>query len=135
MLVVTPFACGGIGALFGVISASSRATVLWSQLIFLPSMLIGGLMIPLSLLPPGIQRLSGLLPSTQAMQAIQGLALSQETVIPPMMALAALAGGGLFSFGLATYLFKWDTCNASPRGHPALALLAWIPCALTIFLT
>ena len=132
VLVVTAFACGGIGALIGVISANSRATVLWSQLIFLPSMLIGGLMIPLSMLPPGVQPLSALLPSAQAMQAIQGLAYGQETVIPPLAALAALAGGALFSFGLATYLFNWDTRNASRRGHPAMALLAWIPYALTM---
>lgn len=135
VLVVTAFACGGIGALFGVISANSRATVLWSQLVFLPSMLIGGLMIPLSMLPPGIQPLSALLPSTQAMQAIQGLAYGRETLIPPLAGLAALAGGALFSFGLATYLFNWDTRNASRRGHPAMALLAWIPYALTILVT
>lgn len=132
VLIVTAFACGGIGALIGVISANSRATVLWSQLIFLPSMLIGGLMIPLSMLPPGMQPLSALLPSTQAMQAIQGLAYGEPTLIPPPAALAALAGGALLSFGLATYLFNWDAHNASRRGHPALALLAWIPYALTI---
>jgi ABC-2 type transport system permease protein len=134
VLVVTAFACGGIGALFGVISANSRATILWSQLIFLPSMLIGGLMIPLSLLPPEMLPVSAMLPSTQAMQAIQGLAYGEATVIPPLAALAALAGGALLSFGLATYLFNWDTRNASRRGHPALALLAWIPYALTILI-
>jgi hypothetical protein len=55
-------------------------------------------------------------------------------VIPPLAALGALAGGALLSFGLATYLFNWDTRNASRRGHPALAILAWIPYALTILL-
>jgi ABC-type multidrug transport system permease subunit len=97
-------------------------------------MLIGGLMVPLSMLPAGIQTVSALLPSTQAMQAIQGLAYGQPTVIPPLAALGALAGGALLSFGLATYLFNWDTRNASRRGHPALAILAWIPYALTILL-
>jgi hypothetical protein len=92
-------------------------------------------MIPLSLLPSGIRPLSALLPSTQAMQAIQGLAYGQATMIPPLAALAALAGGALFSFALATYLFNWDTRNASRRGHPAMALLAWIPYALTILAT
>jgi ABC-2 type transport system permease protein len=135
VLVVTAFACGGIGALFGVISSNNRATILWSQLIFLPSMLIGGLMIPLGMLPPAIQPVSALLPSTQAMQAIQGLAYGAPTVIPPLAALAALAGGALLSFGLATYLFNWDTRNASRRGHPALALLAWIPYVLTILVS
>jgi ABC-2 type transport system permease protein len=132
VLVVTAFACGGMGALFGVISANSRATILWSQLIFLPSMLIGGLMVPLTILPPAIQPISALLPSTQAMQAIQGLAYGQTTLVQPLVALAALAAGAIVSFGLATYLFNWDSRNASRRGHPAMALLAWIPYALTI---
>jgi len=134
VLVVTAFACGGIGALIGVVSANSRATILWSQLIFLPSMLIGGLMVPLSELPPAFVPIAGLLPTAQAMQAIQGLAYHQPTIIPPLLSLAALAGGALLSFALATYLFNWDTRNASRRGHPALALLAWIPYALTILL-
>lgn len=132
VLVVTAFACGGFGALFGVISANSRATILWSQLLFLPSMLIGGLMIPLSALPPEVLPFSALLPTTQAMQAIQGLAYGQATLIPPWAALAALGFGALFSFGLAKVLFNWEPGNASRRGHPALALLAWIPYALTI---
>jgi ABC-2 type transport system permease protein len=132
VLIVAAFACGGIGALIGVISTNSRATILWSQLIFLPSMLIGGLMLPLSLLPPEVLPFSALLPATQAMQAIEGLAYGQETLIPPVAALGALAGSALLSFGLATFLFNWDARNASRRGHPALALLAWIPYALTI---
>lgn len=134
VLLVTAFACGGIGCLIGVVSTNSRATILWSQLIFLPSMLLGGLMVPVSVLPAGVRWISALLPSTQAMQAIAGLAYRQPTVIPPGAALAALAGGALLSFGLATYLFNWDSRNASRRGHPALALLAWIPYALTLLL-
>jgi ABC-2 type transport system permease protein len=127
VLVVTAFACGGIGALIGVISANSRSTILWSQLIFLPSMLIGGLMIPLSMLPPSVIPISSLLPTTYAMQAMQGLAYGLPTVIAPTAALATLAINALLCFGLATYLFNWDTRNASRRGHPALALLAWAP--------
>jgi ABC-2 type transport system permease protein len=132
VMLVTAFACGGIGALISVISKDSRATVLWSQLIFLPAMLVGGLMVPLSVLPAAIAPLSMLLPTTHAMQAAMGLAYHQETIIPAMVSIMVLLGGGLLAFGLATYLFNWDTRNASRRGHPLMALLAWAPYAVAI---
>jgi ABC-2 type transport system permease protein len=134
VLVLTAFACGGIGALISVVSRDSRATVLWSQLIFLPAMLIGGLMIPLSLLPESIRPISALLPTTHAMQAEIGLAYGQATVVNPGLALGVLLLGGLACFAMASYLFNWDSHNASRRGHPALALLAWLPFAASILI-
>lgn len=68
------FACTGIGVLTGVISTNSRVVLLWSQLIFLPSMLIGGLMIPHSVLPDTLAKITFLLPATHAMEAFKGLA-------------------------------------------------------------
>jgi ABC-2 type transport system permease protein len=132
VLVLTAFACGGIGALISVVSRDTRATVLWSQLIFLPAMLIGGLMIPLSLLPESIRPISALLPTTHAMQAEIGLAYGQATVVSPGLALGVLFLAGLACFAMASYLFNWDSRNASRRGHPALALLAWLPFAASI---
>jgi len=70
--IVTTFACAGIGVLIGVISSSTRSTVLWSQLIFLPSMLLGGLMLPYSMLPDAVQKVAQLLPTTHAMNAFNG---------------------------------------------------------------
>ena len=49
--LLTALTIGAIGALIGVVSSSARAVVLWSQLIFLPSVLLGGLMMPLAILP------------------------------------------------------------------------------------
>jgi len=125
--LVTVFTCGAIGALIGVISANSRATVLWSQLIFLPSMLVGGLMMPLDILPQSVRPLSALLPSTHAMQAYLGLAYKQETLVAPLVALGILLVSGILAFGLAIYLFDWDSQNNVRRGHPLMALLALVP--------
>ncbi len=125
--LVTVFAFGALGALIGVISANSRATVLWSQLIFLPSMLLGGLMMPLDILPESVRFASGLLPATQAMQAYLGLAYNQATVINPMVSVGILLVGGILAFGLAIYLFNWDSRNDVRRGNPLMALLALAP--------
>jgi ABC-2 type transport system permease protein len=133
VLLITAFACGGLGALIGVISNNSRATVLWSQLIFLPSMLIGGLMVPLAMLPSAVLPVAGLLPSAHAMQALEGLAYGRPTVWGPSASLAALGIGAILAFGLAAYLFNWDTRNASRKGHPALAVLVLLPYLLASF--
>jgi ABC-2 type transport system permease protein len=132
--ILTAFTCGAIGALIGVASNDTRATVLWSQLIFLPSMLLGGLMLPLSLLPESIRPFSLLLPTAHAMQAYLGLAYNQSTVFNPIASVAVLLTSGLLAFGLAIYLFSWDTQNSVRRGHPLMALLAIVPYLAAIFI-
>lgn len=132
--VVTAFTCGALGALIGVISANSQATVLWSQLIFLPSMLIGGLMMPLSVLPENVRPFAALLPTTHAMQAFLGLAYDQTTVFAPLVSLSVLLTAGVLAFGLAIYLFNWDSRNQTRRGHPLMALLVLAPFVVSLFL-
>jgi ABC-type multidrug transport system permease subunit len=89
---------------------------------------------PVNMLPASVQRISALLPATHAMQAYQGLAFRQETVIEPFVSLLVLLAGGLLAFALAIYLFSWDSRNTSRRGHPALALLALAPCLVAMLL-
>lgn len=122
------FTCSGLGSLIGVISANSRATVLWSQLIYLPSILLGGLMVPMEQLPDTFIKIGHLLPAAYAMQAFEGLAYGREALYQPLWGVLILFAGGLASFGLAFYLFSWDSRNDDTRrGHPALAALALLP--------
>jgi ABC-2 type transport system permease protein len=127
-------ACAGISVLIGVISASSRTTVLWSQMIFIPSMLLGGLMLPYSMLPEAAGKLAMLLPATHAMNAFNGLAMGQEAAFSPWGSVLILFSSGLLAFGLAVYLFSWDSRNTTRRGNPLLALLTLLPYVLGIFL-
>ena len=133
--LLSAFTFGALAALIGVVSASARATVLWSQLVFLPSMLIGGLMIDVELLPAGIRSVAQLLPSTWAMQAYQGLAFDAGTVLDPTVAVLVLLAGGVVALGLAIALFSWDQKNATRRLHPALGTLAVLPYLVGVFLT
>ncbi len=132
--LVSILAFGAIGALIGVISTGARSTVLWAQMLFLPSMLLGGLMMPLNVLPASVRAVSAVLPATQAMQAYLGLAYGQETAIAPWIAVTILLIGGVLAFGLAIYLFNWDSRNDVRRGHPLMALLALVPYAVGAFL-
>lgn len=132
--VLIAFTFSATGALIGVVSADSRVTTLLSQLIFLPSMLIGGMMMPLSILPESVQQFAGLLPSAHAMQALEGLAYGRETAFNPTTSLLILASSGLLAFGLAIYLFNWDSRNQTRRGHPLMALLALVPYVIGLML-
>lgn len=132
--LLTVFTFAALGLLIGVVSANSRATVLWSQLVFLPSMLLGGLMMPLSMLPQSVLVVSALLPPARAMQAFMGLAYGQPTVLNPLVSVGVLLTTAVLAFGLAIYLFNWDRVNESRRGHPALALLVLLPAVAGIFL-
>jgi len=132
--LLAAFAHAGLGMLISVISSSTRAVVLWSQLVFLPSMMIGGLMIPYSMLPGALGKVALLLPATHAMNSFQGLGQNQVTAFDPLWSVLILLVGGILSFGLANYLFCWDSQNKTRRGHPALALLALLPYAAGVVL-
>lgn len=126
------FACAGLGTLIGVISPNSRSTVLLSQLLFLPSMLVGGLMISYSMLPRAAQFAAQLLPSTHAMNAFKGLAMGQTPDFWPWGSVIILIAGGFTAFGLAYYLFRWDSQHTKRRLPAAAALLALVPYAVGI---
>jgi len=121
------FACAGISVLIGVISANSRIQILWSQLIFVPSMLLGGLMLPYSMLPTAAGRVAQLLPATHGMNALKGLAMGKVADFAPWGSVLALFASGVLAFILAMYLFSWDRHNTRGRGHPLMALLVLLP--------
>jgi ABC-2 type transport system permease protein len=127
LLALGAFTMCALGALIGVVATSSRGVLAMSQALFLPSMILGGLMMPLDILPQGIQRVSGLLPATHVMQAMQGLAYGQKTAFPPLLSTVVTASAGLLAFGLAIYLFNWDKQNQTRRGNPAFGALALLP--------
>jgi ABC-2 type transport system permease protein len=117
----------GIGALIAVISSNSRATVLWSQLVFLPSMLVSGLMMPYDFLPESAQTFARLFPATYGMLGYNHLAYTISTHTSGIQSLAILLAGGGLAFILAILLFQWDRQNDKRRYHPALALFALVP--------
>lgn len=127
--LVSALCFGALAALIGVVSNGSRATVLWSQLVFLPSMLIGGLMVDLSLLPDSVIPFAELLPPTHAGQALVGTAFGGTTVLAPGWSLFLLATSTAIDAALAVMLFDWDQANRTRRYPKALALLAFVPFA------
>ena len=127
------FAMSGISVLIGVVAPNSRVTVLYSQLLFIPSILLSGMMFPYDMLPDVAGKIAQLFPATQAMNAFKGLAMGGGADFSPWGSVIALLTSGLLAFGLAVYLFSWDSRNTARRGHPLLALLFLLPFVVGIF--
>lgn len=132
--VLVAFTCSTFGTLIGVVSANTRVTTILAQLIFLPSMLVGGVMMPVSFLPASVQPFAGLLPTTHAMQTLEGLAYGRPTVFDPTTSVLILLTSGILAFGLAVYLFNWDSRNQTRRGHPLMALIVLVPYLISMAL-
>lgn len=131
--LITLFTYAGIGVLIGVASANSRASILISQLIFVPSMILGGLMMPVSMLPASLVKVAGLLPTTHAMNAFTHLAYTQTLSMAGWEELVILLASGLIAFAMTIYLFQWD--NTLKRQHPAwLGVLCIVPYLAAIVL-
>lgn len=130
---VTLFACSGLGQLIGIISANTQVSVLWSQMVYLPSMLIGGLMVPADMLPKGLQKIGQLLPGTHAMELFRTMVMGYESAISPWWPALILIAGGFAAFCMAILLYSWDNRNTD-RPSPVLALLALLPYILSVVL-
>lgn len=134
IFILTAINCASISVLIGVVSSSSRMTILWSQLIFVTSILLGGLMLPHAMLPDFARKISKLLPAAHTMNAFNSLAMGKGADFSAWGSVVVLLLGSLLAFGLAVYLFNWDQHNATRRGHPLLGFLSFLPYAASIFL-
>ncbi len=69
-LAVFITACLGIGTLLGLFLKSGSKLTMISQLIFLPSVMLSGIMFPSSMLPEALQTVGKILPATWGFQAL-----------------------------------------------------------------
>ncbi len=132
--VIATMSFASLSALIGVVAQSSRAATMLAQLVYLPSVLLGGLMVPEELLPAAVARGASLLPATQAMRAFNTLAFDGAVATPAAIApLLFLAASIVLNLALCFLLFEWD--NRTVRREHLLGLLAVLPFALAVALT
>ena len=134
VFIATLIVFSGFAVLIGVVAQNASTTIIYAQALFLPSMLIGGLMFPTSALPDTITKFGMLLPTTYAMDAYQVLANNQDASINPVISIGILILSGLISFYLSWYLFRFDNNNASKAKSNIWALGALIPFVLAAIL-
>lgn len=122
----------GIGTLIGVAAGNNTASTLIGQLIYIPSIILGGITVPLSMLPAGLQKVALLLPATHCMKVFMAMGMPGSAGMP-WLSLAVLTSSVVITFTLAALLFEWDARASAPSRKAWAALLAIAPFAVSVF--
>jgi ABC-2 type transport system permease protein len=120
-------AYAGIGVLIGVAAGNTTVSILVGQLIYIPSIILGGLMVPPAALPSALQRVGLLLPATHSMRAFEALGGGAQGMSGTALSAGVLAASAVLSFVLAAVLFQWDTRASQPNRKALAALIAMAP--------
>jgi ABC-2 type transport system permease protein len=134
VFILSALCLSTLGMLIGIVSQSSRATVLIAQAFYLPSVLLGGLMVPADQLPASLTAVASLFPATHAIRAFSYYAYAKTptaaVVANPLLVMVA---GIIINTVLCFTLFQWDT---RPIGRKRLlfALLSLAPFVVSALL-
>ena len=126
-------AMAGFGVLIGVAAGNTNVCLLLGQLIYIPSIILGGLMVPADLFPPAFKSISLLMPATHAMKVFKGLGNPQSAVIP-WVPICVLAVSVVLNFCLAALLFQWDSRANQPSRKAYAAILSAVPFIASLFM-
>ena len=99
------FASISIGLLLGIAAKNQASATMLSQAVFLPSLLLGGLMFPASMLPVPLMWVGRLYPATHAMQSLNAWAYGLPQTISPTISLVVILGIGAIALGIALWQF------------------------------
>ena len=134
VLILTAVTCATLSALIGVVSPNTQVSILLAQLIFVTSILLGGLMFPHQMLPYVARKAALLLPATHAMNLFNTLAMGNGGGFSPWGSVAVLCAGSVLAFALAIYLFKWDQYSSMGSARSLISVIALVPYIASIFL-
>ncbi len=106
ILLIFIFTSIAVGLLIGVTARSQSMATMLSQTIFLPSLLLSGIMFPMSLLPKFLMWLGRIFPATYAMLSFSGLSYHLEPNYRGDLALGVMAFIGVIATGIAIWAFN-----------------------------
>jgi ABC-type multidrug transport system permease subunit len=123
----------GLGLLVAAFADDVPAVQALGQCLFLPMILIGGVGVPLAVLPAWAQRVAGFMPGRYAVDALQRCCNDPRGLTGAGFSLLALAVIGAAAAVAGARLFRWDAGRRA--GRPAFAwlggaLLAWLAVGL-----
>ena len=123
------FAFLGVGLVIASMADNVPAVQALGQCIFLPMLIIGGVAVPLYVLPDWAQHVSAFFPGRYAVQAVQAT-VTGAGLGTAGFSLAALAVIGAAAALAGAMMFRWDAEQrfASIGGKPwlAVAVAAWV---------
>lgn len=123
-----------LGILIGIVSPSQRAGLLLAQAIYIPSVLLSGMMVPLDLIPDNLSFFVSLLPASHAVRGFEALAMNAtpaaQGALTPVIVLCVSI---IMNLILCFMLFQWDAKLVKKR-RMLLGLLAFLPFLFSSFL-
>ena len=127
---VVTFAFLGIGLIISMIANSTHAVQALGQSLFLQMIMIGGVGVPLTILPDWAKTVAAFLPGRYAVQAMDlGVRSVSATsrLYGPFNLIALLVIGAASAFA-AAHLFRWENGQPLPRrgmAWAALSVVSW----------
>jgi ABC-type transport system involved in cytochrome c biogenesis permease component len=118
----------GIGLLIAALADNVPAVQALGQCIFLPMIMIGGVGVPLAVLPLWAQRMAGFMPGRYAVEVLQPCFNALDGLRGAGFRLGALAVIGLAAGISGAKLFRWEAGRrtTSARWWVAAALISWV---------
>ncbi|HEX4795358.1 MAG TPA: ABC transporter permease [Humisphaera sp.] len=126
--VFVTFAFLGLGLVIAMLADTVPAVQALGQALFLPMIMIGGVGVPLNILPNWARHVAGYFPGEYAVEALQNCYSPHGGLSAATFSLLALTIIGLAACITGAKIFRWDVGQrVAPRGRPwvAVALLAW----------
>jgi ABC-2 type transport system permease protein len=124
------FAFLGLGLIIAMLADTVPAVQALGQAIFLPMIMIGGVGVPLRVLPRWAQNVAGFLPGRYAVEVLQAcIADTKNGLGDARFALVALAVIGIAACIAGAKLYRWDAGQKIPaqsRGWLLVALAGWV---------
>ena len=119
----------GLGLLIAALADDVPAVQALGQCVFLPMLMIGGVGVPLAVLPAWVQRAAGFMPGRYAVEALQSGYSELPGLQDAGFSLVALTVIGAAAGVVGARLFRWESSRHVGRhAWPgiAVALLSWI---------
>jgi ABC-2 type transport system permease protein len=118
----------GLGLVVAALADDVPAVQALGQCLFLPMIMIGGVGIPLAVLPVWAQRIAGFMPGRYAVEALQACITGQSGLVEARFDLVALIAIGVAAGFIGGRFFRWESAEPSrrlPLPWLGAALLTW----------
>lgn len=136
--LLVAYAFLGLGLLVAALADDVPAVQALGQCLFLPMIMIGGVGVPLAVLPAWAQRVAGFMPGRYAVDVLQRCFTDPAGLSGAGFSLLALGVIGTAAGACGLKLFRWDAGRSTTRASlrwVAVALLAWAAVGLAAWLS
>jgi ABC-type multidrug transport system permease subunit len=128
----------GLGLLITALADDVPAVQALGQCLFLPMILIGGVGVPLTMLPSWVQRAAGFMPGRYAVDVLQRCFSNPNGLRGADFSLIALLMTGGVAAGMGIWRFRWNAGKDTKRSRRiliTLALFSWVAVGVAGLLT